>query len=511
MPFKIILISVCFLLVFSNSATALEQDKGKEYLARWEINYAAYLIEIGKYMEALENYDSAIELTSLNNTKIDALLAKATLLASFLDAPNDAGKVYQDIVAHYPGGAEIALYREGLVLYDLDQRQEAKEVLDSYLVKYPQGRFRYQVEALIEMLKRVLPPSRPPPIMRRPKMRVLISRGSLALTIASASAKQQVCAEGLDCESKFSITSRSGQVLVNGEQQSQKSFRFESKDNFEINCEDKSKQVRGELLVAFQKGKFYVINSVDIEDYLLSVVPSESYASWPQEALKAQAVAARTYAYYQVLHRKQMQYDVVDDEGDQVYGGIGREHARTTQAVLATEGRILWYAQKPILAMYSANSGGYTADAGSIFGLTKPYLIAQPDPSSLGGQMAYWTRSYSMAEIEAALARIGIPMQGIKNIEPARRGPSGRIIRIRIECQSSTKTINTRTSMRRALKLPEILFEIKKKAGGFVFKGRGFGHGVGYSQWGAAIMGDKKKYPGILQFYYPGAEIVKMW
>jgi len=462
-------------------------------------------------MEALENYDSAIDLTSLADTKIDALLGKATLLASFLDAPEDAGRVYKNIIDNYPEAAEIAFYREGLVLFDLDKQREAKRILENYLEKYPQGRFRYQVEALLEMLKGVLPPTRPPEIQQRPLMRVLISRSTNALTVVSATAKQLVCGEDLGCQSKFHIKSQGGQLLINDQEQSQKSFRFESKGNFEISCEDKCKQVRGELQVTFQKGRFYVVNFVDIEDYLLSVVPSESYASWPLEALKAQAVAARTYAYYQVLHRKQMQYDVVDDEGDQVYGGIGREAERTTQAVQATEGRVLSYSGKPILAMYSANSGGYTADAGSIFGLKKPYLIAQPDPSSLGGQMAYWTRTYSVQEIEGALARTGIAIKGLKNIEPAGRGPSGRVTRVQIECKHSTSTLNTRTSLRRALKLPEILFEIQKKEGGFVFKGRGFGHGVGYSQWGSAIMGDKKEYSEILQFYYPGADIVKMW
>ncbi|MDZ7697889.1 MAG: SpoIID/LytB domain-containing protein [Deltaproteobacteria bacterium] len=132
-------------------------------------------------------------------------------------------------------------------------------------------------------------------------------------------------------------------------------------------------------MAKLKSDKLYIINFIDIEDYLRSVGPSESYASWPLDTLKAQAVAARTYAFYQARHREDWSYDLVDDAGDQAYKGINREHPKTNKAVKATVGKILTYDDKPILAMYSANSGGHTADAGSIFSLAKPYLVAHPD------------------------------------------------------------------------------------------------------------------------------------
>ena len=208
---------------------------------------------------------------------------------------------------------------------------------------------------------------------------------------------------------------------------------------------------------------------------------------------------------------KTWSYDLVDDEGDQAYKGMKRERKKTDQAVMETKGQILSYKNKPILAMYSANSGGYTADAGSIFGLSKPYLVAHKDPKSLEGKMARWKKTFSVSEVERALNPAGLKLRGLKRIEPAKKGPSGRIIKIRIVADNTTKTVRTRTTLRRALKLPEILLEIKKENGNFIFDGRGWGHGVGYSQWGSAILGKKTSYDKILAFYYPNASLIQKW
>jgi stage II sporulation protein D len=263
--------------------------------------------------------------------------------------------------------------------------------------------------------------------------------------------------------------------------------------------------------VSLYKGKLLVVNHVDIEDYLLSVVPSESIPSWPLETLKAQAVTARTYAYYQILHRRNKPYDLVDDEGDQAYGGVDKEHPKATKAVKLTEGQVLVYRGRPILAMYMANSGGYTADPKAVFNLFKPYLVAHPDPASLKGKMARWKRVFSVEEVEKKFRKFGIKIDGLINIEPAQIGPSGRIIKVKLVTTRGNKVLRTRTTLRRVLKLPDILLYIKKIDNKFIFEGGGFGHGVGYSQWGAAIMGKTHSYLDILSFYYPGTKVEKLW
>jgi len=533
-------------------ALGAQPDPAQEHAARYDINEAAYLIEVGKYMEALENYQSALELSVIPKTRIDALLSKATLLSAFLDAPKKALEVYRKVSKEYPQAAEIGRYREGLLLFQLDRLDEAKPVIQNYLKAYPKGKFRFQSEALLDQIKKAPPKPTPPPEPKptpkpipipkpapptklpppppsglpspkppvappsvkpsprpipSPELRVRLCKTTGRATVTGT----EVCADGFGCQNRFEFKIVGGALTVNGSQRNDNQIRLKSKNPLVVSCGKKKKKVRGNILAKLKGGKLYIINLVDMELYLRSVVPSESYASWPLETLKAQAVAARTYAYYQMRHRKTWSYDLVDDEGDQAYKGMKRERRKTDQAVMETSGQILSYKNKPILAMYSANSGGYTADAGSIFGLSKPYLVAHPDPKSLEGKMARWKKTFSVSKVESALNRRGLKIRGLKRIEPAKKGPSGRIIKIRIVADSGTKTVRTRTTLRRALKLPEILLEIKKENGKFVFDGRGWGHGVGYSQWGSAILGEKTSYDKILAFYYPNASLIKKW
>ena len=537
-----LLLTIAVLIALPGSVTQAKENLEKEGEARYDINYASYLIEVGKYMEALENYETALELTSIPKTKIDALLAKATLLVSFLDAPQEALNVYRQIYLKYPKAAEIARYREGLLLFELNRYREAEQVLTDYRKRYPAGRFIFQAEALMEQVAKMPPPPPSPPIpdqptatipvpkvpspeipttsvpapvpppviqptMKTPLVRVRLCKTTRNVEIGGAS----VCAEGMGCKGKFTIKGTDGSLVVNGVPSNRKTITFTSRNPLEVKCGKKEKKVRGYLVAKMKKGMLYLINHVDMEDYLQSVVPSESYSSWPLDTLKAQAVAARTYAYYQRQHRQDWTYDLVDDQGDQAYKGIARERKKTTRAVLETKGEILTYNDKPILAMYSANSGGHTADAKSIFSLSKPYLVAHPDPESLKGKMARWTRKFTVREVEKALKKRGIDISGIQRIEPAEKGPSGRIVKVRIISSSGSRVLRTRTTLRRALKLPEILLEIKQKNGYFIFDGRGWGHGVGYSQWGSAILGKNTAYDKILAFYYPNTVLEKKW
>ena len=465
-------VAILFSLLCTN--TKAQEDLEREGEARYDINYASYLIEVGKYMEALENYETALELSSLPKTKIDALLAKATLLTSFLDAPEEALKVYRQVYAQYPQAAEIARYREGLLLFQLNRYQEARDVLSDYLKRYPTGRFLFQTEALLEQIDKMPPPSPPPappqetipkpekpspeipttsipaptppipsppvpvvpvpspapppapkPAIKTPQVRVRLCKTSGDMEIAGS----PVCVEGLGCREKFILKESGGKIRINGVSIDKQTVAFTSRNPLAVECDKEKRKVRGSLVVKEKQGSLMLINLVDMEDYLKSVVPSESYASWPLETLKAQAVAARTYAYYQILHRQDWDYDLVADQGDQAYKGMERERKNSSRAVTETEGEILTYKEKPILAMYSANSGGYTADSQAIFSLSKPYLVAHPDPESLKGKMARWTKKFSVKEVENALDRRGIDVSGIKRIEPAERGPPAALSR----------------------------------------------------------------------------------
>ncbi len=526
---SIFFISVA-VLATSVPAEITKETLEKEHLARYSINYANYLIDVGKYLEALENYNTAEETTTYDKTKIDAIMAKATLLSSFLDAPEEALQLYQSVQQRYPQTAEIATYREGILLFDIKRFDEAQVTLDRYLKSYPQGRFQYQADTLLREIAKVapkpppLPPTPlPPPVpvpptppvpeqplakMKEPEVRIRMCQTTQTASIEG----NRVCTSGNICKDRFVLRYNAGTIRIDDQPATKKTLTFESDEPLTIICGKKKKRVRGKLKAKIKKGKLMVINLVGIEDYLLSVVPSENPASWPIESLKAQAVAARTYAYYQREHRKNWSYDLVDYAGDQAYGGTEKEHRRSTTAVKATRGEVLTYGGKPILAMFSANSGGYTADAKAVFNLHKPYLVARRDPASLKGGMANWTRSFTVDEVVNALKKRSIDAGGLTAIEPETIGPSGRIIKVRLVMSNGkTKVLRNRTTVRRALDLPEILHEIHNDGDRFVFKGHGWGHGVGYSQWGSAELGKKKSYEEILSFYYGNAKKEKLW
>ena len=126
--------------------------------------------------------------------------------------------------------------------------------------------------------------------------------------------------------------------------------------------------------------------------------------------------------------------------------------------------------------------------------------------------MANWTRKYSISDVVSALRKINIDAGGLKEIEAAEQGPSGRITKVRLVLSSGkTQVLRNRTTLRRALDLPEILHGIRRDGKTFIFDGHGWGHGVGYSQWGSAYLGRNKKYSEILSFYYGDAKLQKLW
>jgi stage II sporulation protein D len=255
-----------------------------------------------------------------------------------------------------------------------------------------------------------------------------------------------------------------------------------------------------------------VINEVDIEVYLYGVVPAEVPASWPLEALKTQAIAARTYALYQLKHRMDWRYDLVDSQGDQVYKGLHCAAEQTNQAVNATQGLILMHQRHPILAMYTSNTGWHSAYAEDVFDQALPYLIGVPDAYSPTQPMGRWKRTFTAKDIQRQLAHIGLQFGGIQDIIPQEVTPSGRIKKAKLVHSNGTQVLRARTTLRRALNLPEVLLKITRNQHTYVFEGGGFGHGVGLSQWGAKAMADEgKSAQYILQFYYRDVNLQKAW
>lgn len=140
----------------------------------------------------------------------------------------------------------------------------------------------------------------------------------------------------------------------------------------------KDRWYRGILRIENRNNTITVINDVCLENYLQGVVASEMPPSWEEEALKAQTIAARTYAVANIGKHSKDGFDLVDTQMDQVYNGIQSEYESTNKAVLETSGIIMTYDKKPISAMYSSSAGGQTVSALLSFGNDIPYLVSVP-------------------------------------------------------------------------------------------------------------------------------------
>ncbi len=167
------------------------------------------------------------------------------------------------------------------------------------------------------------------------------------------------------------------------------------------------------------------VNAVPVDQYVKGVIPNESPASWPQAALRAQAVAARSYAL--AVQVSGNGFDLYDDTSSQVYTGLAGETAATDQAAEATRGQVLTYGGEIAEAYFSACSGGHTESIQNVFfGSPVPYLVGVDDPYDYYCPLHTWTLRFSEAEISV---RLGSYLDGrLESVQVTKRGSSPRIV-----------------------------------------------------------------------------------
>jgi stage II sporulation protein D len=266
----------------------------------------------------------------------------------------------------------------------------------------------------------------------------------------------------------------------------------------------------GSILARAAESTLVIINQVDLEQYLEGVLPREVSPSWPDQALQAQAVAARTYALYHMIKRRGAPFDVYATTSSQVYGGKAGESPKTHAAIAATQGRVLTRQGKIILALFHANSGGRTEAVHDIWGFTKPYLVSVDDRHSMQHPGDAWEKTFTADELQELIRAFGLPAGSIGDIVPVEKAASGRINKIKIT-QDGACFFLSGNSFRLIVgpgKVKSTRFEVAKRKGKFVFTGTGYGHGAGMSQWGAyALAKQGHDFRQILALYYPGAVI----
>ncbi|MGI5936721.1 MAG: SpoIID/LytB domain-containing protein [Oscillospiraceae bacterium] len=253
-----------------------------------------------------------------------------------------------------------------------------------------------------------------------------------------------------------------------------------------------------------------VVNIVDIEDYVKGVLPYEMSSSWPLEALKAQALCARTYGVKNYNVYGKYGFDVTADTYSQVYRGTSAATATTDAAVDATAGQYVTYNGELCSTLFFSSDGGATESNENVNGTKVPYLVGVIDPfeEAVADINSYssWTRVLTQDAVTSKLKSYNVST--IVSIEPT-FSEVGNVISLKFT-DVNGKTVTVRKSLcRTLLGLPSIRYKVAKSGSNFVFEGSGWGHNVGMSQFGAYAMAAHYgyTYDQIIGFYYTGVSL----
>jgi len=319
---------------------------------------------------------------------------------------------------------------------------------------------------------------------------------------------------------------------------------------------------RGTLRLVVDADSIVAINELPVEQYLESVISSEMSATSSVELLKAHAVISRSWLLYQMEKRQKsvggnnffsfikkddellrwydredhVLFDVCADDHCQRYQGVTRATSpQVAEAVRQTRGQVLTYGEELCDARFSKCCGGKTEEFQYCWeDAPKPYLVSVDDPfcntqdprilqqvlndyDQETPDFYRWTVEYTQQELSELINRkLKLDLGDITDLIPLERGKSGRIWKLQIVGTKRTFTIGKELEIRRALSETHLLssaFDVERTAdGGFILKGKGWGHGVGLCQIGAAVMGEQGyNYEEILLYYYRGAEVKKVY
>ncbi|HIK31313.1 MAG TPA: SpoIID/LytB domain-containing protein [Oscillatoriales cyanobacterium M59_W2019_021] len=297
-------------------------------------------------------------------------------------------------------------------------------------------------------------------------------------------------------------------------------------------------------------GDYTLVNDVPLEVYLRGVVPHEIGGGAPYEAVKAQAILARTYALRNLRRFAADNYQLCADVNCQVYKGLSGTTENTDRAIAETAGQVLVYQNELVDALYSSTTGGVTATYRDIWaGVDRPYLTATIDSAQQiwdlpnnslaeeqnirrflnlkkgfnedGGEYFRWKYNESLADMTAFLKQYfrrknrPIYFNKITELKVSERSPSGRVQKLEVTTDGGTIVIPKDEILTGFYAPISTLFYLEpikeadnKTLWGYSFIGGGFGHGVGLSQTGAAKLAELGwTSDRILQFYFPGTEL----
>lgn len=261
---------------------------------------------------------------------------------------------------------------------------------------------------------------------------------------------------------------------------------------------------RGSISFRVNNGKLDIINNVQLDDYLRGVLPKEMSPEFPMESLKAQALCSRSFAINNFNKYIKKGYNLDDTTNSQVYYGKDVEEKSTDKAVETTLGEVIKYDGKIAETIFCASSGGYTVSSADAWGGNAvPYLISKEDP--------YSTHPWEYTLKDSDLKKLNL--SDVFGVNLDSMNTSNRVNSISFSTSKGDITMKAKDFRQKIgnTRIKSTLFDIACDNNKIVVKGKGYGHGVGMSQYGAVEMAKKgNNYKDIIGFYFPGTNIEKI-
>ncbi|MGM0418753.1 MAG: SpoIID/LytB domain-containing protein [Thermodesulfobacteriota bacterium] len=484
---KNIIYKICFTALFlifftpclySNSLYLQTMDLAREYILEKNFNKAGkeYLFLTTQKNLNKEQTSNTYLLYGLN-------------LWKNLNKPEKANKVFKKITKEFKNtqSAGDALFFLSIMAEENSDLLQKKKYLEKLASEYP---YHVRAKTADKILKNFKADSEPD----RLNIKVLIDTSDRHFV--SGESKLSCYNETLESDRLTITLSENKTIKINSKDTLKKEVIISSPDSI-INFN--KKKYSGSILFYESDNSIRAVNILSLKKYLKSVVPSEMPSSWHKEALRAQAVVSRTYALYMIEKNKNKKYHLDSSTWSQVYKGIEAESKPCSDAVDSTYSELLTFDRKTVLAAFHSNSGGYTEDPDNFWDKKYSYLTPSKDRFT---PLNSWTAGFSYTELSEKIFKSKKKIYNIKILE---KTGSGRVYKILLQTDKGRFYIRgDKFRQKTGIHLVKsTLFKIRKVPNGIMVSGRGFGHGVGMSQWGAKKMAEKGyNYKDIIKYYF---------
>ncbi len=479
------------------------------------LHKAELLLQDGNVIEAAAVYGQVYSLSEDPDVKALALVRQAQLLALAGADKNAALELCERAIHEFPDSPNIesALFNSGMLHYELGRPAQAMSRFREFMERFPEaGRSDTARFMLDLLLDEPLPPAEKVRFEQEPVLRVLLTQAS-SVALETPRGAHLLFQEGgyeSTTATRLEFTVSRAGIAWEGRAFGGSLTVLPEGGGFHW----QGQYYPGEVSLVLQRGEVLCINRLPMESYLRGVVPAEMPETFALEALKAQAVAARTYACALLEQSRAKPYVVKASKLSQVYKGVRVGNDRVRRAVDETSGEMLVYRDRLIVSYFHAHSGGMVEDDRDVWDADAPYYRSFEDPYSLRAKDMSWRLELDGLELARRLRAFGLELGQVRDVRISSRTASGRAKDLHLATSSGGVEIKA-LLLRKALgfdKMKSTFFDVDKSGGRFVFTGRGFGHGVGMSQWGAQAMAEQgNDYRAILAQYYLGVALEKLY